>query len=91
LPWKYSKDKSALHATPISAKQNTTPARRNKGHTDLGNLEQSCQRANYYKKTILVKLNKTYHQRHSGILKMQAPHLSLNRQLKDTAKNGKNM
>jgi len=59
LPWKYSKDKSALHATPISAKQNTTPALSSMmGHTHLNNLEQSCQGATYHRQPILVRENK---------------------------------
>ena len=44
-----SHKKSALHATPLPAKQNTTPARSNMGHRHLSNLEQIFQGAAYYK------------------------------------------
>ena len=52
---KILKDKSALHATPVPAKQNTTPARSNMGHTQHSSLEQSSQGATYYKQPVLVR------------------------------------
>jgi hypothetical protein len=57
--WKRPKDKSALHATSLPAKQNTIPVRSNMGHTHPCNLEQSCQGANYYKQPISVRKYKT--------------------------------
>jgi hypothetical protein len=53
--WKYHKEKTALHATPIPAKQNTTAARSNMQHAHLSSLEQSCQGATIYKQTITVR------------------------------------
>jgi hypothetical protein len=35
-----SQRQSALHATPLPAKHNTTPARSSMGHTHLSNLEE---------------------------------------------------
>jgi hypothetical protein len=54
---------------PLSAKQNTTPARSNMGHTHPSSLEQSCQGATYYKQPILNRENKT-RPITSGILKL---------------------
>jgi hypothetical protein len=42
------------HATPLPAKQNTTPARSKMGHTYPSSLERSCWGATYYKQTILL-------------------------------------
>ena len=41
------------HATPLPAKQNTTPASSNIGHAHPSSLGQSCQGATYHKQPIL--------------------------------------
>jgi hypothetical protein len=70
---KYPKDKSVLRATPLPAKQNTTFASCNMGHTHLSSLEQSCQGA-----TVLVrKIKQGLSPAAIWIFKKQAPYLFL--------------